>query len=70
MESAINHELINKLEIAYTINMEKIIPVLSQLMGYRQRLASEIKKYNYSEDHDVFIHLEYINNQIKDILGL
>lgn len=70
-EGAVDSEFMSKLDIACRIQIDRIIPNLSQLIGYRQRVA-EIIVQNVSEiqTKEAIELFNYMNQKIKELLGL
>ena len=67
-------ELQEKLRISANFDIERSLPHLFQLLGYRQRLAQEMLKCSdlLTPDRDnVLVETwEYVNNNILKILGI
>jgi hypothetical protein len=71
MESAYNDKWA-KIQSASHVETEHLIPNLMRLLGYRQRVAQEMRKITH--ETDAYVELEkvydYVNEDIKRLLSL
>lgn len=71
-ETATRMQFHNNLTTAASFDAEQAILSLTQLFGYRQRVAQEILKGMYNEEDQKALdeQFEYLNTNIKKVLGI
>jgi hypothetical protein len=74
MDTATHIELINKIEIASSMNGENFletIPNLYFLIKQRQQVSELLRSTNYAEEqNELLSQFNYLNENIKKLLGL
>jgi hypothetical protein len=68
--TSVRHDFIEELSRAASFDAGNSYPQLFQLLGYRKRMAEMMLHIDYENTPDIKEEYEYINNQIKKLLGL